>query len=269
MKNKKYGTKKDILLVNLVTSLRFIGSFLIIPVFKTLGSIYAALFSGIFMLTDCIDGILARKLKSSTFFGALFDGITDKLFGIIAFLLLMTINPIIYSIPILLEIGILITQNKKFNNNKNIQSNKLGKIKTWFLGITLVSSFTAIQLLDTQSILNYLKYSSLAKVANIKDTFTLLGLELPLIVLQILTLKSYLNDVNETTPQDKIEKTEENVTEIYKNLENIKQEKEELQNELTKLEKLKLLKEVMFDPEYYKENKDKPIRCLTKNIFKK
>ena len=92
MEEKKYGSKKQIAFVNAITGSRFLGSFLVIPTFKLMGGISAAVFSAIFLLTDFIDGHLARKWNSSTFFGALFDGTTDKAYGIMACLLLMTIN---------------------------------------------------------------------------------------------------------------------------------------------------------------------------------
>ena len=41
-------------------------------------------------LTDFLDGYLARKYEVSTFFGALLDGMFDKLFGFISF------NPIAF-----------------------------------------------------------------------------------------------------------------------------------------------------------------------------
>lgn len=271
MNNKKYGSKKDIAIVNAVTSLRFIASFLVVPVFKVAGGISAALFSLIFMLTDCIDGFLARKLKSSTFFGALFDGLTDKAYGITSFLTLMTINPVAFSIPLLLETKIMLAQNKKFKNNENVQSSKIGKIKTWFLGGSIILSFLLIDIMDIQPLVTYLKYSSLSKVAAIKDTLALLGIEMPMIITQILTLKSYQTK-NKT--DNEVKETQENI-----NLEEIKQtentiskieaEKKHLKDELNNLEKAKILMNAMLDPEYYDKNKDEPIRKLTKDLFSK
>lgn len=279
MKKEKFGNKKDIAIVNGVTSLRFIGSFLVIPIFKVMGGLSAALFSTIFMLTDCIDGFLARKLKSSTFFGALFDGITDKTFGIISFLILMSINPIAFSIPILLEASILLVQKKKFNNGKNIQSNKIGKLKTWFLGLSIIGSFGAVELLNMKTISEYIKYGSLNIVANIENTLTLLGIELPMIITQILTLKSYIKEAepNKLDEEKEVINNENNskyenetqINETIQELENISKEKEELKEKYTKLEKMKILMNTMFDPEYYSQNKDMPIKKLTKDLFKK
>lgn len=286
---KKFGTKKEIAKVNMVTALRFIGSFLVIPIFKVLGGISAAAFSTIFLFTDFIDGHLARKYNASTFFGALFDGVTDKAYGIMAFALLMTINPVLFSIPLLMEIAIVLTQNKKLQNGLNVQSNMMGKIKTWFLGFSIVGSFIAVDLLNLPPFLEYIKYASLDKVATIKDALILLGIELPAIVTQILTLKSYNKEnsegleniqknnepgIDETVvleEQDTEELTTEqpDIEEPAVALQTIADEKQRLQEEMTLLEKAKALGNVMFDPEYYAQNKDMPIRTLTRELFKK
>ena len=49
----------------------------------------------------------------------------------------------------------------------------------------------------------------------------------------------------------------------------IQEEKERLQEEYTFLEKAKIIKEKLFDPEYYDKNKDRQIRVLTKELFTK
>jgi len=272
---KKFGSAKDILLVNSITGLRFIGSFLVIPIFKSLGGISAALFSAIFLFTDFIDGQLARKLKSSTFFGALFDGLTDKTFGITCLLMLMAINPILFSLPLLLESSILLTQKKKLKKGLNVKSNMTGKVKTWFLSMSIVGSFLAVDLLDIPDFITYIKYFSLDKIANIEKALALFSIELPSLIAQILTLKSYNNEANEEV---KIEKTVNESTEFELDkkeiapeirLQEIAEEKQQLQNELTNLEKIKILGEKMFDPEYYAENKDMPIRKLTNELFNK
>ena len=271
MKNTKFGSKKDVLIVNFITSLRFIGSFFIIPVFKIFGGISASLFSLIFLLTDFIDGYLARKLNSSTFFGALFDGTTDKMFGIISLLLLMSINPIILSIPLFLEVAIMINQNKKYNNNKTIKTNNLGKIKTWFLSFSIVLSFALIEYLNIQPFIQYIKYSSLNKIKLIEDTLLLFKINLPTIIFQLITLKSYnkeLNDIDNNLVNIKEEPIlNENI--INEKLINIENEKIKLTKELQNLQNLKIFMSAITNPEFYQENKDMPIRSLTKKIFTK
>lgn len=279
MKNdnhEKFGNKKDIAIVNGITGTRFLASFLLIPFFKTLGGISAAIFSGVFLLTDCIDGFLARKLKASTFFGAAFDGATDKSFGIISFALLMTVNPIIFSIPLLLEFAIMIAQNSKMKKGMNVKSNMIGKIKTWFLGLSIVGSFIAVDLLNLPAFSEYIKYASLDKIATIKESLLLLGIELPTIVFQLLTFNSYHKESKEKTfIEDKIVVPDLNIEEPIlednptMKLQEIALEKEILQEEMNLLEKAKIMSNALFDPEYYEKNKNMPIRSLTKELFKK
>ena len=271
MEKKKYGSKKDIFMVNSVTASRFVGSFFVIPTFKALGGIAAAIFSAIFLFTDFIDGQMARKLKASTFFGAAFDGITDKAFGIVCLLLLMKINPILFSIPLLLECGILLEQNQKRKKGLNIQSNMTGKVKTWFLSLSIIGSFLAVDLLNIPNFATYIKNFSLDKVASIEQGLALLGITLPTYIMQILTFKSYNKEIEKETEDATIQEPTPIVQEenIAANLEEIAQEKEHLIEELTNLEKMKILQEKLFDPEYYDKNKDVPIRKLTKELFEK
>lgn len=270
-KKKGFGTKKHVAIVNSVTAARFFGSFGVIPVFQTLGGTAAALFSIVFLLTDWIDGFLAKKLKASTFFGALFDGTSDKIYGIMCFLLLMTINPIVFSIPLLLELGIVIAQNKKLKNGLNVQSNMTGKVKTWFLSASIVGSFLAVDLLNMPPLLDYIKYSSLDKMQAIKDFFILLGIQMPAIVMQILTLASYNKEIKtglEEKEQTEVKEDEPILTPVNPRLEEIQIEKETLENKKTLLEQAKIMTDALFDPAYYAENKDMPISELKRELLK-
>lgn len=289
---KEFGSPRKVLIVNSVTALRFLASFLIVPVFKTLGGLSAAVFAGVFMFTDWIDGFLARKFNASTFFGSIFDGATDKAFAILTFALLMTVNPLVFSVPLLMELAILVVQNKKMKKGLNVKSNMIGKIKTWILSFSMAFSLAAVELLNIKPLVEYIKTASLANVAAIEDTLALLGITLPAVLFQFLTLSSYNNELKgdklEETPILR-EYTEEEVEvaikednadvealrrfltqeEVEDNLAHIDQERNRLQSEYTFLEKLKLVKEKLFDPEYYAENKDKQIRTLTKELFTK
>jgi len=296
-KKKKYGNKKDILLVNSITGLRFIASFLVVPVFQALGGVGAAIFSAIFLATDAIDGGLARKKNASTFFGSIFDGVTDKIFAVLALAILMTINPVIFGLPILIELGIIAVQNAKMQNGLNVKSNLIGKLKTCALSASMVASFIAIDLLNMPLFLDYLKNFSLDKVASIRDLLILLGINLPTIVLQLLTINSYkkelkkgkeeydellLKDLNNLTNKDKEElmtKLNEEDKEILKEylgenrktpeerLKEIDSEREKLIYDLNILDKAKAINEKLFDPEYYDQNKDRQLRVLTKELF--
>ena len=128
---------KRFILVNSITFLRVIGSLLLIPIYFNYG--YFALGIGvlIFVSTDCIDGFLARALHTSTFFGAIFDAISDKLFNVIVLLLLAIKYPIMLLI-ILMEFMIFyIVFNSTASGNKS-RSTKIGKSKMVVMSISIV-----------------------------------------------------------------------------------------------------------------------------------
>lgn len=279
----EFGNKKSIILVNSVTLLRFLASFTLIPIFKLMGGMSAAIFSTIFLFTDFIDGTLARKLKASTFFGALFDGLTDKLFSIIAFLLLMSINPIIFFIPLILEIYIILIQNKKLKCGTNIKSNLIGKIKTWILSMSMIGSFILVDTFNLSQVTNYLKAMSMTNIYNIKNYLAIFGIELPAIIFQLLTISSYKkelnNDISKTNSEAFSTKPKYNQTEDIEcleikdkkiindtnsNLTEISKQRENLLNIQEKLLQLKIMFEKSIDPEYYEKNKDIPVRKLIK-----
>ena len=224
-----------LLIVNSITFIRIIGIFLII--FNTdLGGVKIGIMSLLIYLTDVIDGVLARYWNVSTFFGALLDGLADKLFTIVNFIVLYVIVKDIALIPIIIELLIIIIQSFKFTLNMNIQSNKVGKLKIWVLAISVVltyfvSDISNLTFLGT-SIINYL--NSIDK--NILYSITL-G---PAIIFEAFTLISYFLEIF-----------------FHKNIEaalkpNKKVEKVKLKGKL----RFKYLKEVWFNPEFYYEHKD-------------
>lgn len=177
----------SIILVNLITMVRIIGVFSLLPIYLNYGGVAAAVLSITCYLTDVIDGMLARKKEVSTFFGSMFDGIADKLFTIANLIVLVTITK--YAIiPILFEVGIVVIQYIKYSNNINVQSSKIGKIKTWIIGITVI----VLYLVTDISSLSFLNNSFIYKIETMNQN-TLLGIIfIPLYLFEILTLISYL-----------------------------------------------------------------------------
>ncbi len=176
--------KLKLIIVNLLTLIRIIGVFLLIPVYHYYGTFYVGVLSLICYLTDSLDGILARKFKASTFFGALFDGTADKLFTIMNFIVLYLITP--YAIiPIIIELLIVITLFYKYKNNLNLKSNIIGKSKVWVLAICVVLIF----------------------LINNKYNIYLL---IPAIIMELLTLISYILEIiiPKNVKQFKIERKE-------------------------------------------------------------
>lgn len=126
--------------VNLITSLRSLGTIAIVPVYFLGGSLMAGLAAMGFFVTDFIDGQLARRLHVESFFGSLLDGLSDKAFGIVCLLLLATVNPLFLGI-IGVELGILVINYKSIKRGNNAQSSLAGKMKTLLLAGTIVGSF--------------------------------------------------------------------------------------------------------------------------------
>lgn len=173
--------------VNLLTMVRIIGVFMIVPIFFTYGGVSAAILSVACYLTDCIDGFLARKYHVATFFGSMFDGVADKLFSCSNLIILFKVTS--YSIiSIIFEIAIVLVQLVKFQKNVNIQSSKLGKIKTIIMSITVI----LIYLITDIKKLSFLGDKFINYIVSINPDTLYCILFIPLYIFQILTLYSYL-----------------------------------------------------------------------------
>ena len=236
---------KKKIMVNLITALRGIGGILLVPIFSVYGSIPAAIWFISFMATDWIDGYLARKYEVSSFFGALLDGMFDKLFGIISFLLLASISPS-YMIPLLFEAGILGYGLYSASKGNNVKSTIIGKTKMWFLAVSILLGLLNTDLLALENLLQTINLNSvpldnLVRLEQVSKE-SLIGME-------ALSLSSYVI-------KDKIEdKNNKEKTPLK-----VKDIKEVI---LTKDKDIK--KEIeyrLFDTKYYEENKDKPLSLL-------
>lgn len=150
---------KKKIMVNMITALRGIGGILLVPIFSIYGSIPATVWFISFMATDWIDGYLARKYEVSSFFGALLDGMFDKLFGIISFLLLASISPS-YMIPLLFEAGILGYGLYSASKGNNVKSTIIGKAKMWFLAVSVLLGLLNTDLLTLENLLQTINLNS-------------------------------------------------------------------------------------------------------------
>lgn len=249
-------------ITNFFTALRVAGIICLIPVFKLYGGAATAILSAGCFATDFIDGTLARKLKSSTFFGSLFDGISDKAFLIVNMLLLISITPLAI-VPIIAELGIAGIQSLKYQNNMNVQSNIWGKIKMWVAGITLTLAY----LLVDPTFINYLGADIASKIAELGNIKVFGAALSPLVLSELLTLGSYTKELLDG-------KKEENLTEKVKeekeNIENVKEEKQEDKNvELEKYLENMELKDMLFDHDFYEKFKDEGNLKLIRSFAKK
>lgn len=243
--NKK---KFNFIITNLVTLLRVIGIFALIPVYKIYGGFATFLLSASTFLTDCIDGLLARELKSSTFFGSLFDALSDKTFLVVNMFLLMNISPLAI-IPIFFELGIAYVQSIKYNKGMNIKSNMVGKIKMWVAGIVISLSY----LLVDRSFLDYLGSTLAVNLKAYDEIHIFSVLFAPLVLSEILTLgsyiKEYIDEVKNVAPEALAKK---------------RCEEEKIEQEISNTS----FKEIMFEHDYYEKYKDfgnlKLVRTLSK-----
>lgn len=176
-----------LIFVNLLTLLRIIGTLVLVPIYNVYGGIKVGIFSALCYLTDSLDGTLARKWKVSTFFGSLFDGISDKLLTIVNFIILYLITP--YAIiPIIFEIITVILQLVKFNKNYNIKSNIIGKIKIWILAISLFIMFIVSDITNV----TFIPYNIKEFILRVPSSKLYFWILLPAIIIEALTFISYI-----------------------------------------------------------------------------
>lgn len=128
------------ILVNLITTFRFLYA-LILPVIKAKVSNLAFIVNiVVLLLSDSLDGILARKYKIQTLYGAIMDTLADKALGIIlATILINDINLVIF--VIINEILILLINGVALLFKKKTKASILGKIKMWGLSISIVLGY--------------------------------------------------------------------------------------------------------------------------------
>ena len=232
----------EIIFINMITLIRVIGIFAIIPVYHNLGGFSCFILVAVCFLTDCIDGMLARELKCSTFFGSIFDGISDKAFLIINLITIFTITKLAI-IPILIEMLIALTQSMKYSQNMNVKSNLMGKTKMWIAGFLTSAIYIIDDLVFLESINNkYTKF--LIDNANTIKTIMIIIV----IVAEVLTLISYIKEYVES-------KNNLDSTQVIKS------------RELQLIEKFsnKKLSYMLFNHDFYMQCKDNAnLKFLTK-----
>ena len=228
-----------LIIVNSITLIRIIGTFLVLFMSRYYNGFTIGILTIFIYLSDVLDGVLARYFKVSTFFGALFDGVSDKLFTIVNFIVLYIIVGDIALIPLLIEFLICIVQFMKYKFNMNIKSNIIGKIKVWFLALSIILTFFVSDI-DT---------------LNNKNTLYLLTLS-PGILMEFITLISYISEFF-----------------FKKNIEaSMKKTPKSKRIRLTKKERMNYAKNVWFSPEFYYKHKDetnlKDLRLEQKRSYK-
>ncbi len=127
-------------IVNFITTFRLLYTLLLL-IIKVKFSKNVFLINIILLfLTDFFDGILARKFKVQTYYGAILDTIADKVLSIVLILLLIQIEKsfILILIP---EIMIGVLNSINFLQGKETRSSILGKTKTWLVAISIIFGY--------------------------------------------------------------------------------------------------------------------------------
>ena len=177
LKNKNY--KKQI--ANILTSIRLLSPFVLIPLFYFNKLKIAFIMIIIFALTDTFDGYFARKYNAISTFGKYLDAFVDKVFAL-TILISLIIKTVIYNnnfyliiITIILELIISCINLYSFFKELKPSSTKWGKIKTIFL-------FSLLALLFLNKVINLPGY-------------LLLIFNIITIVLQLITIISYFMQI--------------------------------------------------------------------------
>ena len=177
LKNKNY--KKQI--ANILTSIRLLSPFILIPLFYYNKLKIAFIMIIIFALTDTFDGYFARKYNAISTFGKYLDAFVDKVFAL-TILISLIIKTVIYNnnfyliiITIILELIISCINLYSFFKELKPSSTKWGKTKTIFL-------FSLLALLFLNKVINL--PSNLLLIFNIIT-----------IVLQLITIISYFMQI--------------------------------------------------------------------------
>ncbi len=125
------------ILVNLITTFRFLITIFLMSIFRNINEIEYLVLIVCLLLSDFIDGRLARRFRVQTFYGSNMDTIADKALFITLMLLLLEKIPIIW-FPLFGEILIAFVNVIGKVKGKKTESSNLGKIKTWIVSITII-----------------------------------------------------------------------------------------------------------------------------------
>lgn len=146
---------------NILTTYRLIVSFILLPLYICdCYRVLAILFISA-ILTDLLDGYLARKWNVESIYGKVADMIGDKFLTLFATLIFILGSNEIFILTLSLELIIsLINVSKCIKSstfkNKDIQihdSSIYGKVKTWFLFISLCVAILSIKFTVLKSLI--------------------------------------------------------------------------------------------------------------------
>jgi len=168
---KKDLKNKKAIIPNILSASRMAAPFVIPPLAMTGNIPLVLLAASGFLLTDFLDGKIARALHGETKLGQLLDQISDKVCSIGLLLALIPTVPFMV-VPLILESTIAAINIKNTKKGINVKSVESGRLKMWPLSISLISGYGMI--MSPSIIFNIITYLGLSattilEVINIKE----------------------------------------------------------------------------------------------------
>ena len=168
---KKDLKNKRAIIPNILSASRIAAPFVIPPLAMTGNVPLVLLAASGFLLTDFLDGKIARALHGETKLGQLLDQISDKVCSIGLLLALIPTVPFMI-VPLILESTIAAINIKNTKKGINVKSVQSGRLKMWPLSISLISGYGMI--MSPSIVFNIITYLGLAtttvlETVNIKE----------------------------------------------------------------------------------------------------
>lgn len=196
---------------NLLTASRAIGMIPVNILFLTGNMVPGIVLLGILLSTDFFDGKIARKYGIVSKFGADLDAICDKIMAIGLMIPLIFSSPILV-LNILMEVIIASFNVMGRINGVDTKTLYSGKIKTWFLSLTLGLGYLA-------------KF-----IPTCNPIFMLSSLvTIPIQIKTALDYKNYISNaknMNSLNNDNDLEKNEYKLSDRQKQINDLKREKE-------------------------------------------
>lgn len=222
------------IIVNTLTASRILGALVLPFIFMSLNTTHLIVLLIILFLTDFLDGKLSRHWGVQTVGGGLLDPLGDKMLAIVCILALLKLNLGFYLV-LILELLIGLINVYGIMHGIKTQSILIGKIKNWFLSITLI---LAIAYLFDPNILNIILESLNISGIDLRIRFSIIQYSMSvLFIFEIITVMGYMEEY------EKIKSKSDEHYQIYP---------------------LKEIIKILFDETRYMEDREKPLLEIIK-----
>ncbi len=165
--------KKHFYIPCVVTSLRIVAAFLFLHFFFINSFLGSVLIFGVAIVTDILDGIIARKLEVTSTFGAYFDATADFIFIIIVFSAFVICA--IYPFWILILIGIIFLQFILTSRFKQPVYDPIGRYCGVFffitIGVSLIFPYSTLYFAFIFVIIGFSTASLISRYVSLYNSF--------------------------------------------------------------------------------------------------